>query len=187
MSRVGKKPVIIPSGVDCSIDKDILRVKGPKGENTLRLVPQIEIEVNKESNKIFVRRNSDEKKLKSLHGLYRKLIYNMIIGVTEGFKRELEIVGIGYKAQVKGNELILNIGFSHPVTFIIPEGVNITVEKQRRIIVSGIDKSCVGKVSSEIRQIKPPEPYKGKGIKYIEEHIRRKVGKAAAATTKGEK
>ncbi len=178
MSRIGKKPIPVPDGVKVSVDKaNIVTVEGPKGKLTLQVSPRIKIVV--EDGQVRVERPTDLKMDKALHGLYRSLINNMIIGVTQGYRKELEMVGVGYKAQLKGKELVLEVGYSHPVVYPIPEGVSIQTPKPTQIVVEGIDKQKVGQVAAEIRKIRPPEPYKGKGIRYVGEKIRRKAGKAA--------
>lgn len=179
MSRIGKKPILIPKGVEVKIEKDLFLVKGPKGELTLKIHPHVSVFLEDGTIKITVK-NPEIKEDKALWGLYRSLIKNMILGVTSGFEKKLEINGVGYKAQVSGEKLILHVGFSHPVDFLIPRSVAITVDKNV-ISVSGIDKQLVGETAARIRAIRPPEPYKGKGIKYIDEVIRRKAGKAAKA------
>lgn len=176
MSRIGRLPIAIPNGVEVNLqDGNVITVKGAKGSLTRKLVDDLTITV--ENNEIIVTRPSDLKRYKSLHGLTRTLIFNMIVGVTEGYKKELEINGVGYRAAKNGNKLNLTLGFSHPVEMQDPEGVTTTVEGSNKIIVSGIDKEKVGQFAAEIRAKRPPEPYKGKGIKYTTEHIRRKVGK----------
>ncbi len=183
MSRIGKKPILIPKGVEVKIDKNCFFVKGPKGELNFEIHPSIEI-MTKE-NEISVKvKNPEIKENKALWGLYGSVIKNMILGVTNGFLKKLEINGVGYKAQLSGEKLILNVGFSHPVEFAIPKGITITVDKNV-ISISGIDKQLVGETAARIRAIRPPEPYKGKGIKYVDEIIRRKAGKAAKATGTG--
>ncbi len=178
MSRIGKKPIPVPDGVKVSVDKaNIVTVEGPKGKLTLQVSPRMKIVV--EDGQVRVERPTDLKMDKALHGLYRSLINNMIIGVTQGYRKELEMVGVGYKAQLKGKELVLEVGYSHPVVYPIPEGVSIQTPKPTQIVVEGIDKQKVGQVAAEIRKIRPPEPYKGKGIRYVGEKIRRKAGKAA--------
>ncbi len=178
MSRIGKKPISIPDKVKVSVDKaNIVTVEGPKGKLTLQVSPRIKIVV--EDSTVKVERPTDLKMDRAMHGLYRSLINNMIIGVTQGYKKELEMVGVGYKAQVKGKELVLEVGFSHPVNYPIPEGISIQTPKPTQIVIEGIDKQQVGQVAAEIRKVRPPEPYKGKGIKYAGERIRRKAGKAA--------
>lgn len=176
MSRIGRLPIAIPAGVEVKLEEgNVITVKGPKGTLTRKLVDDLTITV--ENNEIVVTRPSDLKRYKSLHGLTRTLIYNMVVGVTEGYKKELEINGVGYRAAKAGNKLNLTLGYSHPVEMVDPEGVTSTVEGTNKIIVSGIDKEKVGQFAAEIRGKRPPEPYKGKGIKYTTEHIRRKVGK----------
>jgi len=180
MSRIGKKPIDIPQGVEAKINVDdsgapVVSVKGPKGTLTVSLTNKIKVE-NKDSQLVFEVKNEEDKYERSLWGLSRTLVNNAILGVTEGFGKELEINGVGFKAAVSGKKLVLNVGFSHPVDYPIPEGISIEVDKNI-IKVSGIDKQLVGQVSAEIRAIKKPEPYKGKGIKYSDEQIRRKAGK----------
>jgi len=174
MSRIGKLPIDIPEDVNISIDGSEVIVKGPKGELKKSFAPQITIE--KEDNQIIVTREGDEKSIRSLHGLTRSLIDSMLVGVTKGFEKKLEMVGVGYNAQVKGKDLQLEVGFSHPVLIEAPENVKFEVEKNK-ITVKGIDKQQVGDIAARIRDVRKPEPYKGKGIKYEGEHIRRKVGK----------
>lgn len=176
MSRIGRLPIAIPSGVEVTLqDGNVMTVKGPKGSLTRKLVDDLTITVD--NNNIIVTRPSDLKRYKSLHGLTRTLIFNMVVGVTEGYKKELEINGVGYRAAKSGNKLNLTLGYSHPVEMTDPEGVTTTLEGTNKIIVTGIDKEKVGQFAAEIRAKRPPEPYKGKGIKYSTEQIRRKVGK----------
>jgi len=176
MSRIGRMPIAVPAGVTVDIaENNKVTVKGPKG--TLERVLPEEMEIKMEGEEIKVSRPSDIKKMKSLHGLTRTLINNMVIGVTEGFSKELEVNGVGYRAQKKGKTLVLSLGYSHPVEMEDPEGLEIIVEGQNKIIVKGIDKEKVGQYAAEIREKRAPEPYKGKGIKYADEVIRRKVGK----------
>ena len=176
MSRIGRMPIAVPAGVTVDIaENNKVTVKGPKG--TLERVLPAEMEIKKEGEEITVSRPSDIKKMKSLHGLTRTLINNMVIGVTVGFMKELEVNGVGYRAQKKGKTLVLSLGYSHPVEMEDPEGLEVTVEGQNKIIVKGIDKEKVGQYAAEIREKRAPEPYKGKGIKYADEVIRRKVGK----------
>ena len=176
MSRIGKMPIAIPAGVTVEIaENNLVTVKGPKG--TLeRVLPQ-EMEIKQEGEEIIVSRPNDLKKMKSLHGLTRTLVHNMVVGVTDGYTKELEVNGVGFRASKSGNKLTLNLGFSHPVEMEDPEGVESKVDGNK-IIVSGIDKEKVGQYAANIRDKKRPEPYKGKGIKYADEVIRRKVGKA---------
>jgi len=180
MSRIGRKPINIPKEVKVEINNDLISIQGPKGVLTQRIPERISLELK--DNQLFVKRKSDDKLSKSLHGLTRSLIFNMVKGVTEGYSKELEIVGMGYRAELKGNHLVLYLGFSHPVNFPIPTGIKIEVPKPTQIKVSGIDKQLVGQTAAKIRDIYPPEPYKGKGIRYLGEVVRKKVGKAAAAT-----
>jgi len=180
MSRIGRKPIAVPGGVEVKINDDLLEVTGPLGRLTQKLNPKIR--VTKRNGQIFVERLSENKYYCALHGLTRSLINNLIIGVTKGFRKELVITGMGYRAQLEGRVLNLQLGYSHPVKFILPEGIEVKVEKQTQIVVSGIDKQLVGEIAAKIRRFRPPEPYKGKGIRYISEQIKRKVGKAAAVS-----
>jgi large subunit ribosomal protein L6 len=176
MSRIGIKPIDIPSGVEVKINEgNLVEVKGPKGSLKTQLDPKMDIKI--EDNKVLVNRPNDTKKYKSLHGLTRTLIFNMIEGVTKGYEKRLEIVGTGYRAQKQGKKLILNLGYSHPIELEEPEGIQIEVPAANQIIVKGIDKQLVGNVAAKIRDFRRPEPYKGKGIKYVDEVIRRKAGK----------
>jgi len=175
MSRIGKKPVEIPSGVDVKLVENSITVKGPKGELKRELHPKMTI--RQEGKTIVVERGSDHREDRSLHGLTRTLISNMVDGVTKGFERVLEINGVGYKAEVKGNILLLNMGYSHPVNFELPKGVTAAVDKMTTIKLTSIDKELVGQVAANVRSVRKPEPYKGKGIKYAEETILRKEGK----------
>ena len=176
MSRIGRMPIAIPAGVTVDIaENNQVTVKGPKG--TLERVLPAEMAITKEGDEIKVARPNDLKKMKSLHGLTRTLINNMIIGVTEGYEKKLEVNGVGYRAAKQGKKLTLSLGYSHPVEMEDPEGIEVTVDGQNLIIVKGIDKEKVGQYAAEIREKRAPEPYKGKGIKYVDEVIRRKVGK----------
>ncbi len=176
MSRVGKMPIAIPAGVTVEIaENNLVTVKGPKGELSRQFAPEITVQV--EDNVIVVTRPNDLKRIKALHGLTRALLNNMVIGVTDGFQKTLLIVGVGYKAAMAGKDLSLSLGYSHPITYVAPEGITIEVPEQTKIIVKGISKEVVGQVAAEIREFRQPEPYKGKGIKYDNEVIRRKVGK----------
>ena len=178
MSRIGKQVITVPSGVDVTIDGAAVRVKGPKGQLEHRLVGDIAIERDGES--LSVSRADDSRSNRSLHGLQRTLIANMVTGVSEGFAKELEIVGVGYRALAQGTDAIeLAVGFSHPVRVKAPQGVTFEVPQPTRIVVRGFDKQLVGQVAADIRKIRKPEPYKGKGIRYAGEHIRRKAGKSA--------
>jgi large subunit ribosomal protein L6 len=175
MSRIGKAPIAIPSGVDITITGQHVTVKGPKG--TLSRVIPGEIIVRKEDATLFVERPNDERQNRSLHGLCRTLVSNMVIGVTDGFSKELEIVGVGYRAEAQGANLRLALGFSHPVNVPAPDGITFEIPVQTRIIIKGIDKELVGQVAANIRSIRKPEPYKGKGVRYAGERILRKAGK----------
>ena len=176
MSRIGKMPIAVPAGVTVSIaENNKVTVKGPKG--TLERVLPSEMEIKQEGAEITVSRPNDLKKMKSLHGLTRTLLNNMVVGVTDGYEKKLEVNGVGYRAQKQGKKLVLSLGYSHPVEMDDPEGIETVVEGQNLIIVKGIDKEKVGQFAAEIRDKRRPEPYKGKGIKYIDETIRRKVGK----------
>ena len=176
MSRIGKMPIAIPAGVTVDIaENNKVTVKGPKG--TLERVLPAEMEIKKEGDEIIVNRPNDLKKMKSLHGLTRTLINNMVGGVTEGYEKKLEVNGVGYRAVKKGKLLTLSLGYSHPVEMEDPEGIEVVVEDANTLVVKGIDKEKVGQYAAEIREKRAPEPYKGKGIKYADEVIRRKVGK----------
>ncbi|MBU2701631.1 large subunit ribosomal protein L6 [Sporomusaceae bacterium BoRhaA] len=176
MSRIGRMPIAIPSGVTVKMEDNVVTVKGPKGELTRTLHPDMIIKM--EDNTIVVERPSENKQHRSLHGLTRTLISNMVIGVTEGYKKTLEIAGVGYRAAKAGKNLNLTLGFSHPVVVEPPAGITLDVPAPNKIIVSGINKETVGAIAANIRSFREPEPYKGKGIKYEGEHIRRKIGKA---------
>lgn len=176
MSRIGRMPIVIPAGVDVNIDGSTVTVKGPKG--TLTRTVHKNMAVVKDDNVITVTRPNDEKENRSLHGLTRTLVANMVSGVSEGFKKELEVNGVGYRAAKQGNELVLNIGYSHQVFIPEVEGISIEVPGPNKIVISGPDKQKVGQFAADVRKRRPPEPYKGKGIKYAEEVIRRKEGKS---------
>ena len=184
MSRIGKLPIAINSGVKIDVaSNNLVKVSGPKGELSLHVDPDIAVEV--EADQILVKRPTDQKRHRSMHGLYRSLIQNMVTGVSDGYKKELEVIGVGYRAEVKNGVLELALGFSHPIYFLPPEGITITADPGRRgqnpkITVEGIDKQMVGQVAAKIRSLRPPEPYKGKGVRYIGEYVRRKAGKTAA-------
>ena len=175
MSRIGRKPIAIPAGVEVAVDGHTVTVKGPKGTLTETFHPDMQIAV--EAGNVVVTRPSEDKMHKSLHGLTRTLVSNMITGVNTGFKKELEINGVGYRATKDGKKLVLNIGYSHPVVVEEVDGIVIDVPSANKVVVSGCDKQMVGQFAAEIREKRPPEPYKGKGIKYVEEHILRKEGK----------
>ena len=176
MSRIGRSPIPLPTGVEVKIDGAHVEVKGPKG--TLTLDMPAPIAMNQEGNELLVTRPNDERASRCLHGLTRTLVYNMVVGVTEGYSKTLEIVGTGYRVAAKGQDLELSLGFSHPVTVKAPEGITLAVEGNNKIIVSGISKQQVGEVAAQIRKLRKPEPYKGKGVRYADEQVRRKVGKA---------
>jgi large subunit ribosomal protein L6 len=176
MSRIGRLPIVVPAGVDVKIDGSTVTVKGPKGTLTGTYNSKMAIELN--DGHITVTRPDDTKENRALHGLTRTLIANMVTGVHTGYKKELEIVGIGYRAALQGKDLVLNVGYSHQVTMTPPEGITIEVPGPNKIVINGYDKQLVGQFASEVRGVRPPEPYKGKGIKYADEVIRRKEGKA---------
>lgn len=182
MSRIGKSPITVPSGVDVKIDGNKVTVKGPKGELVQEL-PKEHIKIEMNDNVITLTRDNDEREARSYHGLSRTLINNMIIGVTEGYSKKMEVKGVGYRFQVAGKTLKLELGFSHPIDFPIPEGITIEQDEKNKNMmkVSGIDKQLVGQVCANIRKYRLPEPYKGKGIIYEGEHVERKAGKTAAA------
>ena len=175
MSRVGNAPVVIPEGVDIQIDDQIVTVKGPKGTLTREMHPDMQLSI--EDGELKVERPSEGKFHKSLHGMTRALIANMVTGVSQGFEKVLEISGVGWRAEKKGKKLIMNLGYSHPVEMEDPEGIETAMDGQTKVIVRGISKEAVGAYAANIRAKRPPEPYKGHGIKYTDEHIRRKVGK----------
>lgn len=180
MSRVGRMPITVPAGVDVKIDENnFVTVKGSKHTLTAQLCSEMIIE--REGDVITVKRPSEDKRHKQLHGLTRALLSNMVVGVSEGFKKELDVNGVGYRAQKQGNKLVLNLGYSHPVEMEEIEGISIEVPGPNKIIISGPDKQVVGQFAAEVREKRPPEPYKGKGIKYVDEVIRRKEGKAGKA------
>jgi large subunit ribosomal protein L6 len=177
MSRVGKQPIQIPEGVSIKVNGSAITVKGPKGQLTWDFVPDMKVSV-KDKN-ILVERPSDTKQMKALHGLTRNVISNMVRGVSIGFQKELEVLGVGYKAQVQGKKLVLSLGYSHPVEFILPEGISAEVEQKRNLItLKGIDKQLIGQVAANIRTLRLPDAYKGKGVRYSREMIKLKAGKA---------
>ncbi len=178
MSRIGKKPVNILDKVKITQKADNIEVTGPKGTLNLNVVKGIKVDVS--GNEILVRRNDDTKRNKALHGLFRSLIYNMVIGVNDGFSKKLELVGIGYRAEMKGKNLVMMLGYSHPTVFVPPADITIEVPTPNTVVVNGISKELVGLVASKIKSFRKPEPYKGKGIKYENEVVRRKAGKTAA-------
>ena len=175
MSRIGKRPIVVPKGVEIQFDGKTLTVKGPKGELRRSIHPRVEVRID--DSRISLSTSDDSKKSRSLFALFRTLIGNMVVGVTEGFQRTLEISGVGYRVEISGNHLVLNLGYSNPITYDIPKGVNAQLEQRNRIILSGIDKELLGATAAKIRSLRAPEPYKGKGVKYLEERIRRKAGK----------
>jgi large subunit ribosomal protein L6 len=177
VSRIGKKPVSLPSGVSVSRDGEYVSVKGPKGALQTRIDERISVGI--ENGEVAVTRPDDAPASRSLHGLSRTLIDNMVVGVTQGFNRRLDIVGVGYRAELRGQALLLNLGYSHPIMFFPPSDITIEVPTATSIIINGIDKQLVGQVAAKIRSFRPPEPYKGKGIKYSDEVVRRKAGKSA--------
>lgn len=181
MSRIGKKPIIIPSGTEIKIEEKTVVVKGKEGE--LKIPIPDKIIVQKEENMIYVKRESDQKKVKSLHGLVRSLINNAVIGVNKPWEKKLKVVGTGYRVRMEGENLVLNVGFSHPVIFQKVPGIKLSVEEGNVIVVRGIDKQLVGQVAYKIKAIKKPDPYKGKGIRYIDEQIKLRPGKKAKGTT----
>jgi large subunit ribosomal protein L6 len=175
MSRIGKKPIVVPNGVEIQFDGEILTVKGPKGELRRSIHPSVELTID--NSRISLSVSDESKKSRSLFGLFRTLISNMVVGVTEGFRKTLEISGVGYRVELSGNSLILNLGYSNPITYDIPTGINAQLEQRNRIILSGIDKELLGATAAKIRDMRAPEPYKGKGVRYLGERIRRKAGK----------
>jgi large subunit ribosomal protein L6 len=183
MSRIGKLPVTVPSGVNVTLDDGLVQVKGPKGELRQTILSNV-VGVKLEDGKVLVERKGEAKVHRSAHGLTRTLIANMVEGVSKGFRKSLEIQGVGFRAAKSGEKLNLTLGYSHPVVFEPPAGIALTVEGQNRIHVDGIDKQAVGQVAAEIRRLRPPEPYKGKGIRYAGETVRKKLGKAGKAGKK---
>lgn len=178
MSRIGKQPVLLPKGVKAQILPSEVIIEGPKGKLSCKIPTGIEVKI--EDTKILVKRQSDEKQMKALHGTIRALIANMVKGVVEGYKKELDIVGVGFKGQVKGKQLILTLGFSHPVEINVPDNLKVSMPNPNRIVVEGIDLQVVNDFAARIRRIYKPEPYKGKGIRYVGEEVRKKLGKALA-------
>ncbi|MEG0894120.1 MAG: 50S ribosomal protein L6 [Oscillospiraceae bacterium] len=182
MSRIGRKPIMVPSGVDVKLDGHLMTVKGPKG--TLQTELHKDMQISIEGNEIIVTRPSEEKEHRSLHGLTRTLVNNMVVGVTEGFKKELEVNGVGYRVAKQGKDLVMNLGFSHQVIMPEIDGITIDVPSANKIIISGADKQKVGQFAANIREKRPPEPYKGKGIRYVDEYVQRKEGKAGKGAKK---
>ncbi len=179
MSRIGKLPIPVPSGVDIAVKGQTVTVKGPKGELTRTFADRVQVAV--EGGEAVVTRTDDERESRALHGLSRALLANMVTGVSEGYQKSLSIVGVGYRAASSGKGVELQVGYSHPVKFEAPDGIDIEVPEPTSILVKGIDKELVGQVAANIRKVRPPEPYKGKGIRYTGEHVRRKAGKAGVA------
>ena len=179
MSRIGKQPIEVPQGTDVTLNGQVVHVKGPKGELTFDVHP--DISVSMDDRVVSVTRSSDEPKQRALHGLTRMLVANMVEGVVNGFTKTLEIQGVGYRAMKKGSGIELHLGFSHTIAYSAPNGVNLDLPDQTTIVVTGVDKQKVGQAAAEIRSFRPPEPYKGKGIRYKGEHVRRKAGKTAGA------
>jgi len=179
MSRVGNQPVAIPSGVELKFESGTMSVNGPKGALAQSLPSEIAVEIGE--GEVRFTRGSDKPKIRALHGLARALVGNMVKGVTEGFARELDIQGVGYRADASGGKLNLLLGLSHPVEMVVPDGLSVSVENNTRIKIEGIDKQQVGQFAADVRKLRPPEPYKGKGIRYVGEYVRRKVGKTGAA------
>jgi large subunit ribosomal protein L6 len=178
MSRIGKKPVLVPKNVTASVDGQTIKVKGPKGELERRVHPEMSVALD--NGNIVVNRPSDDPNHRALHGLTRTLVANMVDGVTKGYSKQLEIVGVGYKAEGRPYGLQLALGFSHPIEYRAPKGIKLSAPQPTQIVIEGADKELVGQVAAELRSLRPPEPYKGKGIKYVGEQIRRKAGKAGA-------
>ena len=175
MSRIGNKVIVLPAGVEITNNDNVVTVKGPKGELTREFSKDIEIRV--EGTEVTLHRPNDSKEMKTIHGTTRANFNNMVVGVSEGFQKALELIGVGYRAQVQGNKLTLNVGYSHPVEMTAPEGVTFEVPANTQVIVKGINKEVVGELAANIRGVRPPEPYKGKGIRYVGEFVRRKEGK----------
>ncbi|MGY3766313.1 50S ribosomal protein L6 [Vagococcus vulneris] len=175
MSRIGNKPVVVPAGVTVSQSGNTVTVKGPKGELTREFSPNITLNI--EEGVVTLSRPDDSKENKTIHGTMRANLNNMVVGVSEGFEKALELIGVGYRAQLQGKKLVLSVGYSHPVDFEAPEGITIEVPSNTSIIVKGSNKEVVGELAANIRGVRPPEPYKGKGIRYVGEHVRRKEGK----------
>ena len=175
MSRVGKKPIIVPKGVEITFDGRVLSAKGPKGELSRPIHPNVSLAIDK--SQIAVSVSDTSKESQSLFGLFRSLIANMIVGVSEGFKKTLEIVGVGYRVELSGNQLVFNLGYSNPIKYDIPRGIEVQLDQKNKVVLSGIDKELLGITAATIRRFRTPEPYKGKGVKYLDEKVRRKAGK----------
>ncbi len=179
MSRIGKRPITVPASVKASLEGNVIKVAGPQGSLELPLRPEVKVDIK--GSEILVSRDNDSRVSRSLHGLTRTLVANMVKGVTDGFDKKLEIIGVGYKADVQGDVINLSLGYSHPVRYVLPKGIKAAVEKSTLVTIKGPDKQMVGQVAADIRALRRPEPYKGKGIKYADEVIRRKAGKAGKA------
>lgn len=178
MSRIGKQPVVLPAGISAKVADGVVTLKGPKGE--LALKTPATVEVSLDGSTLNIARTGDDKQNRADHGTIRALLQNMVVGLKSGYSRELEIQGVGFKASIAGNKLTMNVGYSHPVEYVVPEGVSVAVVDGTQLKVSGIDKQLVGQVSARIRSFRPPEPYKGKGVRYKDERVRRKAGKTVA-------
>ncbi|MCS7231123.1 MAG: 50S ribosomal protein L6 [Elusimicrobiota bacterium] len=188
MSKLARKPIIIPDNVKFSFENNVVKIEGPQGSLSLDIKMYKYVEIIKEGNHIYVKKKDDSKESRMYSGLYFALIRNIVKGVTEGYKKVLEIVGVGYQAQLQGDKILFKLGFSHPVVYNIPKGIKVTIDqKGQEITIFGVDKYLVGQVAAEIRSLKPPEPYKGTGIKYKDEYIIRKLGKAAIASSGGKR
>jgi large subunit ribosomal protein L6 len=179
MSRIGKAPIDLPTGIEVKYDNNTVEVKGPKGSLSQAIDPRIGVSID--DGVLTVSRDNDDREVRALHGLSRALIANMVLGVSDGYSKELQAVGVGYRGALKGKTLELQVGYSHPVAIEAPEGITFEVPEPTKFIVSGIDKQLVGQVAANIRAVRPPEPYKGKGIRYADEYVRRKAGKAGVA------
>jgi len=177
MSRIGKKPITLPQGVTATVEDNVITVKGPKGSLDFQFRSEMTVNLNEDG--LVVERPSESKQDRAVHGTTRALINNMVVGVSEGFKKELKMIGVGYRAQLQGKKLVLSAGYSHPVEMDIPEGLTVEVPKNTLINISGIDKQLVGEFAANVRGVRPPEPYLGKGIRYVNEYVRRKEGKTA--------
>ncbi len=180
MSRVGKKAIVIPKEVDLNFDGEVLSVKGPKGELRRFIHPKVKLSIN--GSKISLSISDNSKESKSLFGLFRSLIANMVLGVTDGFKKTLEIIGVGYRVELSGNQLVFNLGYSHLIKYDVPTGIEVKIDQRNTLVLSSVDKELLGVTAAKIRSFKAPEPYKGKGIKYLDERVRRKAGKTGATT-----
>ncbi|ACZ19401.1 ribosomal protein L6 [Thermanaerovibrio acidaminovorans DSM 6589] len=178
MSRIGRKPIPLPKGVTVTVNGGDVTVKGPKGSLDFKVLPGISVEVKEDQ--VMVSRSSDEKAMRAAHGMTRAIINNMVVGVSQGFEKQLEIIGVGYRAQMQGKNLVLSLGFSHPVEVVPPAGIELAIDGPTKIFVRGIDRQKVGQMAAQIRGYRPPEPYKGKGIRYVGEYVMRKAGKAGS-------